>query len=88
MKRKGLSFAARLSIWFATVIVVLWLSLVLAAYFLLYREAQELDRQVVRAQLEIYQAWYAEGGLWALGAVGLLAGYGCWTSLAGRARST
>ncbi len=67
MKRDGLSFAARLSAWFALVVIGLSVALFLAAYFLLYRAVQEQDREVVvRAQLEVYRAWYAEGGLPAL----------------------
>jgi signal transduction histidine kinase len=66
MKSESLSFAARLSLWFATVVIGLSVALFLTAYFLLYRAVQEQDREVVRAQLEVYRAWYAEGGLQAL----------------------
>jgi len=66
MKSEGMSFAARLSVWFALVVIGLSVALFLAAYFLLYRAVQERDRAVVRAQLEVYRAWYAEGGLAAL----------------------
>ena len=52
--------------WFALVVIVLSVALFLTAYFLLYRAVQEQDREVVRAQLEVYRAWYAEGGLAAL----------------------
>ena len=66
MKRQGLSFAARLNAWFAAIIILLSVALFLIAYLLLYRAVQERDREVVRAQLEIYHTWYAEGGLSAL----------------------
>jgi heavy metal sensor kinase len=66
MKREGLSFAVRLNAWFATVVILLSVVLFLVAYLLLYRAVQERDREVVRAQLEIYRAWYMEGGLPAL----------------------
>jgi heavy metal sensor kinase len=60
------SFALRLNAWFATVIIVLSVALFLTAYFLLYRAIETEDREVVRVQLEVYRAWYAEGGLGAL----------------------
>ena len=63
MKNKGMSFAARLSVWFALVMIGLSVALFLTAYFLLYRAVLEQDRVVVRAQLEVYRAWYSEGGL-------------------------
>ena len=63
MKREGLSFAARLNSWFAAVVILLSVALFIIAYLLLYRAVRERDREVVRAQLEIYHTWYAEGGL-------------------------
>jgi len=66
MKPARLSLAARLNLWFSIVVVLLALALFLIAYFLLYRAVQRSDREVVRAQAEIYRAWYAEGGLPAL----------------------
>src|SRR5260370_9522389 len=63
MKREGLSFAARLNAWFAAVVILLSVALFIIAYLLLYRAVRERDREVVRAQLEIYHTWYAEGGL-------------------------
>ena len=66
MKRQGLSFAARLNAWFAAIVILLSVALFVIAYLLLYRAVRERDREVVRAQLEIYHTWYAEGGLPAL----------------------
>ena len=63
MKREGLSFAARLNAWFAAVVILLSVALFVIAYLLLYRAVRERDSEVVRAQLEIYYTWYAEGGL-------------------------
>jgi len=60
------SFTARLSAWFATVVILLSVALFLTAYFLLYQAVQSQDREVVRAQLEVYRAWYSEGGIGAL----------------------
>ena len=66
MQRSAQSFALRLNAWFATVISVLSIALFLAAYTLLYRAIKEKEREGVRAQLDVYRAWYAEGGLSAL----------------------
>ena len=66
MKREGQSFALRLNAWFAAVIIALSIALFLAAYSLLYRAIEQKEREGVRAQLEVYRAWYAEGGLSAL----------------------
>lgn len=66
MKRSAHSFALRLNAWFAAVVIALSVTLFLAAYLLLYRAIQEKEREVVRAQLEVYRAWYSEGGLEAL----------------------
>jgi heavy metal sensor kinase len=66
MKRQGLSFAARLNAWFAAIVILLSVALFLIAYLLLYRAVRERDREVVRAQLEIYHTWYADGGFSAL----------------------
>jgi len=59
MKRMRFSLATRLNLWFSVVVVLLALALFLIAYFLLYRAVQQRDREVVRAQAEIYRAWYA-----------------------------
>jgi heavy metal sensor kinase len=66
MNRQGTSFAARLNAWFAVIVILLSVALFVIAYLLLYRAVGERDREVVRAQLEIYHTWYAEGGLPAL----------------------
>jgi signal transduction histidine kinase len=66
MKPSGPSFALRLNAWFAAIIVALSVALFLAAYLLLYRAVQAKEREVIQAQLALYRAWYAEGGLNAL----------------------
>ena len=66
MKRRGLSFAARLNAWFAVVVILLSIALFLIAYLLLYRAVQEREREIVRSQLDVYRAWYVEGGLQSL----------------------
>jgi heavy metal sensor kinase len=66
MKRDGQGFSLRLNAWFAAVLIALSIALFLASYSLLYRAVKEKAREGVRAQLEVYRAWYAEGGLSAL----------------------
>jgi heavy metal sensor kinase len=63
MNWRSLSFGARLNAWFAIVVILLSIALFLIAYLLLYRTVRERDREIVQGQLEIYRAWYAEGGL-------------------------
>lgn len=53
-------------VWFALVLIGLTAALFAAAYWFLFRALQERDREVVRAQFDVYRAWYLEGGLPAL----------------------
>jgi len=52
--------------WFVLVLIALTGALFVAAYWFLFRAVQERDREVVRAQFDIYRTWYQEGGLPAL----------------------
>jgi signal transduction histidine kinase len=63
-KRHALGF--RLSLWFTAVLVLLSTGVFLTAYFLLSQSISAKDHEVVRAQLEVYRAWYQDGGLAAL----------------------
>lgn len=66
-----ISFGAlglRLNAWFAVVLVFISAAIFLVAYYLVSRAIQEKDREVIRAQFEVYRAWYREGGLAALNA--------------------
>jgi signal transduction histidine kinase len=62
-RQKRQTFGYRLNLWFTAVLVLLSASLFLTAYFLLSQSVAEKDREVIRAQLEVYRAWYLAGGL-------------------------
>ena len=66
LKRKRRTFGFRMHVWFALVLIGLTAALFAAAYWFLFRAVQERDREVVRAQFDVYRAWYQEGGLPAL----------------------
>jgi signal transduction histidine kinase len=57
------SFAFRLNLWFATTVTLLALALFFAAYFMLSASIAQKDREVIRAQLDLYRSWYEDGGL-------------------------
>jgi signal transduction histidine kinase len=65
-KEKPRTFGFRMHVWFALVLIGLTAALFAAAYWFLFRALQERDREVVRAQFDVYRAWYLEGGLPAL----------------------
>lgn len=57
------SFAFRLNLWFAATVTAVTLALFLAAYFLLSISIEQKDRELIRAQLDLYRSWYEDGGL-------------------------
>ena len=59
----GRSFAFRLNLWFAATVTLLALALFFAAYFMLSASVAQKDREVIRAQLDLYRSWYEDGGL-------------------------
>jgi signal transduction histidine kinase len=63
LKHKRQTFGIRLNLWFTAVLVLLSASVFLTAYFLLSQSIAAKDREVIGAQLEVYRAWYQEGGL-------------------------
>jgi signal transduction histidine kinase len=65
-KSERRTFGFRMHVWFALVLIGLTGALFVAAYWLLFRAVQERDREVVRAQIDVYRTWYQEGGLPAL----------------------
>jgi signal transduction histidine kinase len=65
-KNERRTFGFRMHVWFALVLIGLTAALFVAAYWLLFRAVQERDREVVRAQFDVYRTWYQEGGLPAL----------------------
>ena len=66
LKGERRTFGFRVHVWFALVLIGLTAALFAAAYWFLFRAVQERDREVVRAQFDVYRAWYQEGGLAAL----------------------
>ena len=63
LRQKRQTFGYRLNLWFTAVLVFLSAGLFLTAYFLLSQSITSKDREVISAQLEVYRAWYQEGGL-------------------------
>src|ERR1700749_1924642 len=61
-----LGFSLRLNLWYTLFFVFGAFLLFLLAYLLLARELREIDRELVRAKLEAYRAWYIQGGPLAL----------------------
>jgi len=59
---KPLGFSLRLNLWYAGFFVLGAFILFSFAYLLLTRELRESDREIVRAKLFDYRAWYLEGG--------------------------
>ncbi|MGI9171843.1 MAG: hypothetical protein ACR2F0_00850, partial [Chthoniobacterales bacterium] len=57
------SFAFRLNLWFAATVTAVTLALFFAAYFLLSISIEQKDRELIRAQLDLYRSWYEDGGL-------------------------
>jgi hypothetical protein len=55
-----------MNLWFTAVLVLLSTIVFLTAYLILSQSIAAEDREVIRAQLEVYRAWYQEGGLSAL----------------------
>ena len=66
LKGERRTFGFRMHIWFALVLIGLTAALFGAGYWFLFRAVQERDREVVRAQFEVYRTWYQQGGLPAL----------------------
>lgn len=57
---KPLGFSLRLNLWYAGFFVLGALILFSLAYVLLMRELRESDREIVRAKLFDYRAWYLQ----------------------------
>jgi signal transduction histidine kinase len=57
-----LGFSLRLNLWYTAFFLVGAFLLFLLAYLLLARELRTVDRELVRAKLEAYRAWYLQGG--------------------------
>src|SRR5512142_1076002 len=63
VERAGGSFSLRLNLWYAAFFVFGCFALFLIAYFVLATSLQQREKELLRARLEEYRAWYEAGGL-------------------------
>lgn len=56
-------FGWRLNLLFAAVVTCVSLAVFLVAYYSLASNIRQKDEELIQARLEVYRAWYAEGGL-------------------------
>ncbi|PYM09844.1 MAG: hypothetical protein DME18_17340 [Verrucomicrobia bacterium] len=63
IERSGSSFSFRLNLWYAAFFIFGCFALFLLAYFVLAAFIQQKEKEVIRAKLEEYRAWYENGGL-------------------------
>src|SRR5438445_8693209 len=63
IERSGRSFSLRLNLWYAAFFIFGCFALFLLAYFVLATSIQQKEKEVIRAKLEEYRAWYEGGGL-------------------------
>jgi len=63
IERSGSDFSLRLNLWYAAFFIFGCFALFLLAYFLLASSIQQKEKEVLRAKLEEYRAWYENGGL-------------------------
>lgn len=63
VERAGSSFSLRLNMWYAAFFVFGCVLLFLVAYFLMASSIQQRDKEILRARLDEYRAWYEAGGL-------------------------
>src|SRR5437667_12429020 len=63
IERSGRNFSLRLNLWYAAFFIFGCCALFLLAYFVLASSIQQKEKEVIRAKLEEYRAWYENGGL-------------------------
>lgn len=63
IERPGRGFSFRLNLWYAAFFIFGCFALFLLAYFVLASSIQQKEKEVIRARLEEYRAWYENGGL-------------------------
>src|SRR5437773_9442952 len=63
IERAAGSFSLRLNLWYSAFFIFTACTLFLLAYFFLASSIQQKEREVIRAKLEEYRAWYEGGGL-------------------------
>ena len=57
-ERSGRSFSLRLNLWYAAFFIFGCFALFLLAYFVLASSIQQKEKEVIRAKLDEYRAWY------------------------------
>jgi len=62
-ERAAGSFSLRLNLWYSVFFIASGSALFLLAYFVLASTIQQKDKEVLRARLDEYRAWYEGGGL-------------------------
>jgi signal transduction histidine kinase len=62
-KRKAGGFSSRLNLWYAAFFIGGSSLLFILAYLLLSQTIQDQEREIIRARLDEYRAWYESGGL-------------------------
>src|ERR1044071_5104043 len=63
IERSGRSFSLRLNLWYAAFFIFGCFALFLLAYVVLASSIQQKEKEVIRAKLDEYRAWYENGGL-------------------------
>src|SRR5205814_10241784 len=63
IERSGRNFSLRLNLWYAAFFIFGCFALFLLAYFVLATSIQQKEKEVIRAKLQEYRAWYENGGL-------------------------
>jgi len=63
IERSARSFSLRLNLWYAAFFIFGCFALFLLAYFVLASSIQQKEKEVIRAKLEEYRAWYENEGL-------------------------
>ena len=63
VERAESSLSVRLNLWYAAFFILASLALFLVAYFVLATSIQQKEKEVIRAKLEEYRAWYEGGGI-------------------------
>ncbi|MHB8522142.1 MAG: sensor histidine kinase [Limisphaerales bacterium] len=63
VEQAGRRFSLRLNLWYSAFFIFACSALFLLAYVLLASSIQQKEKEVIRARLEEYRAWYEGGGL-------------------------
>ncbi len=63
VERAGRSFSLRLNLWYTAFFMAASMALFLLAYVVVAELIQQNEKEVIRARVEEYRAWYESGGL-------------------------